>query len=229
MFARIPRPPELDDPPSGGRVYPICNHFEDQNGRATLSIWFDKGPPSLVPLYSFQIYVTAGASPTQTSEREALGSALWNDILGNTPFSKRLDLHFLRPGEGNTDIMESHRALVRAEQTADLAKVVVPSYRYPDNYDYHSLVFIVSDPDWKQFGLKGLYFDPDPSDSTSMTEPVLELDLVGDEIETLTISTFNFWELREEYLDLFDDAKNSGITEWQDVFEATNRLGMVLV
>ncbi|KAK7555469.1 hypothetical protein IWX49DRAFT_57317 [Phyllosticta citricarpa] len=223
MFARIPRPPELDNPPPGGQVYPICNHFEDHNGRATLSIWFDRGRPSLVPLYSFQIYVTAGASPMQTSDREALGRALWDDILGNTPFEKRLDLRFLRPDEGIAAMMESHRTLVRAEQ-ADLAKVVVPSYADPGLYNYSSFVFIVS-----KAGLKGLYFDPDPSDSSALAEPVMEFDFDGDEVEQFARSTFNAWELSDEYTDLFDDARDSGITEWQEVFDATNRLGMMLV
>ncbi|KAK7509385.1 hypothetical protein IWZ03DRAFT_363896 [Phyllosticta citriasiana] len=194
MLTCIPRPKDRELNPPRGPVHPICDHFEDINGRATLSIWIDHGCPSLKPLFSYQVYVTSDASPAKTSDREAFANQLRHHILGTSPI-----------GEGVADIMESHRALVQAEHTKDLAKVVMP-FTDPIYYSYKSVVFIVSSPDWKQEDLTGLSVDP-CSDSSA---PLCKEDLV-------------------EYSQMFNDARDLRMTEWQEVFNAAKRMGMLQI
>ncbi|KAK8154004.1 hypothetical protein IWX90DRAFT_484180 [Phyllosticta citrichinensis] len=215
MLTCIPHPqtPELNPP--RGAVYPICNHYEDYNGRATLNIYL-----------LTQVYVTFDAAPAEASDCEGLAIEIRRHILGVTLYEQRLDVRFLRPDEGITNIMDSHQAPVHAEH-ADPLKM-------------------------EQEGLKGLYFNPimsKPTRSSASVEPCYELDLVDDdaedyardiftsqelnddyaelfadarklrfEIEEIAGELFSSWELKEEYIELFSNSKNAGMMEWQQVY-----------
>ncbi|KAK7509384.1 hypothetical protein IWZ03DRAFT_427385 [Phyllosticta citriasiana] len=225
MLTRIPRPP-----PTGGgpprRVYPIYNHFEDCDGRATLSIWFDESRPSLLPLFSLQVYVTYEASPAQNVGRELLAKELFETIMGFEDSSfNRLDIHFLRPGENTANCVEAFRAQKRATDTT-VDETTFPICTYQPYWSKNSFAYIVFDQDWKKVGLKGLCFDTDASPSRDSADSVHESILEGFEIEENASELFRSWELRDEYMELFSDGRDSAMTVWQEIFDAANRLGL---
>ncbi|KAK8229401.1 hypothetical protein HDK90DRAFT_558155 [Phyllosticta capitalensis] len=224
MLRRIPRPR-----PTGGSaprpIDPVFTHFQGHNGRSALSIWYDMGGPSLPRLFSFQVYITHDASPTENPDREALADELFETILGEHFLCQRLDLHFLRPGETTNDCIESHRALAQTKHT-DLAKVVITRYTRSGVWPSHSFIYVVSDTDWKEVGLKGVFFDFDPTHPRAPADPVSERALVGHDIEEIADILFSQWSLRDDYKNLFRDAHEAGMTEWVEVFRAANRLGM---
>ncbi|KAK7509380.1 hypothetical protein IWZ03DRAFT_434300 [Phyllosticta citriasiana] len=229
MLTRIPRAPETDHAPRRAFSFmsSIFNKFEDHNGRPTLSVWMES-EPNLPPLYSFQVYVTFELSPKQTSGREALANELLKFVLpDNNLFYKRLDVHFMREGEGTTDFIERHHDLVQAKH-ADFAKAVVPSYACPRFWDYSSVIFVVSDPDWKQAGLKGVLFDPDPSDTYAKAEPVSERTWSSERIGEILGEVYNDWEFKEAYEDLYSESREEGLTDWKEILDAANRLGVHL-
>ncbi|KAK7555179.1 hypothetical protein IWX49DRAFT_625827 [Phyllosticta citricarpa] len=230
MLTRISYPPEPVKAPRRAikSLSFIFDHFQDHDGRPSLSIWM-QSEPKPPPLYSFQVYITSELAPAQTSDREALGKELFGIILAdNNRVFKRLDIHLMHPGEGPTHLMKSHRAMVQAKY-ADFAKVVVPSYACSGICGYSSLLFVVSDPDWKQAGLKGLFFDPVAYDPEALAEPVSEDVWTKREICDFVHYVYNCWELREAYEDLFSEGEEAGMTEWQEILNSANRLGMLQV
>ncbi|KAK7545135.1 uncharacterized protein J3D65DRAFT_611857 [Phyllosticta citribraziliensis] len=198
-------------------------HFQDHNDRPTLSTWYEpsEGPPSL---YSFQVYITSDMSPTEKPDRETLAREIFL-VLAHPGQYKRLDLHFMHPGEGIDDFMDCHRALVRANYT-DITQVAVPNYGYED---YASLIFVISDDSWKHEGFKGFLFDPKPVDSCLQPEPVSEFTMAIDDIEEIVRDIWDSWEwgLRDEYLWIYQLADDAGISNWQEVFYAAEKTGRV--
>ncbi|KAK8238674.1 hypothetical protein HDK77DRAFT_483309 [Phyllosticta capitalensis] len=224
MLKRIPQPLSI-----GGkaprRTYPWYTHFEDLNGRPTLSLWWDPSHPNLPPLFSFQVYVTHEASPVQNADREALARELYDAILGNKGHDKRVDVHFLRPGESTSDCVESHRALVKAKHTT-LAQAVIPSYEDAAPWHCRSFIYVLSNSNWKEAGLTGVYFDHNEPEFPDAADDFSESTMVGFEIEEVAGIFFCHWHLRDEYMDLFSDAQDAGMTDWEEVFKAAGRLGM---
>ncbi|KAK8208099.1 hypothetical protein IWZ01DRAFT_542683 [Phyllosticta capitalensis] len=222
MLCRIPQPKRSKAP---RRAYPLFTHFENLNGRPTLSLWWDttKTHPSLAPLFSFQVYVLHEASPVDKADREALADELFHKILQDFNFfCNRIDFHFMRPGEETADCIESHRAHAQAKPT-DLARAVVPTYTCYYSGPSHSFIYVVFARDWKKEGLKGVCFDYD----SSRPGAIREEHLVNDEIErTADDYCAAAWRWKEEFGEVFGAAKDAGMTDWQEVFKAANRLGM---
>ncbi|KAK8186921.1 uncharacterized protein BKA78DRAFT_355198 [Phyllosticta capitalensis] len=225
MLCRIPRPKRSKAP---RRTYPLFTHFQDLNGRPTLSVWWDttKTHPSLPPLFSFQVYVMHKASPVDKADREALASDLFRKILGDWHgYSSRIDLHFMRPGEKTADCVESHRSHVQAKPT-NLARVVVPAYTCWYSRPSHSFIYVVFAQDWKKEGLKGVCFDYDSSRPGIPADAIREKHLVNDEMERTADDYCAEWCWKDDYEEIFGEARDAGMTDWQEVFKAANRLGM---
>ncbi|KAK7516919.1 uncharacterized protein IWZ02DRAFT_456739 [Phyllosticta citriasiana] len=228
-------PPVLASTPLRSELKPgfawieyVFDHFEDHNGCPAMSVWM-QSHPNPPPLYSFQVYVTSKLSSEQISDREALAKQLFKFILpDNEQFYKRLDIHFMRPGDGTSHFVACHRALVQARY-ADFAKAVVPSYACPRFWDYSSVIFVVSGLDWKQSGLKGVLFDPDPSDAYAVAEPVSKRTWSSERIGEIVGEVYHDWEFKEAYENLFSEGQQSGMTDWREILDAANRLGMMLV
>ncbi|KAK8238675.1 hypothetical protein HDK77DRAFT_427928 [Phyllosticta capitalensis] len=211
MLCRIPRPKRSMAP---RRAYPLFTHFEDLNGRPTLSLWWDttKTHPNLPPLFSFQVYVLHEASPVDKAEREALAKELFDAILQDCcSVWNRIDFHFMRAGEETKDCIESHRAHAQAKPT-DLARAVVPKYTDWYHRPSHSFIYVVFARDWKKEGLKGVIFDYDSSRPGVMREK----HLVNDEIESTAYEYCAAWRWKEQYNEVYGAAHDAGMTDWQE-------------
>jgi hypothetical protein len=207
-----------------GLVGTATTPFTDHSGQKAMSVYWGRAPssgaPILPPLWSFQFYVTFGATAdSDPSLPEKLLTA--STKARSDTFPIRLDINYL-PGADSEKCMGHYRAEKAARLEAGAPLLVTDPYsEYGANF---SFLVIVEHADWMTKGGTTILFDND--DPEGSREPVINSDSEwGDVSQQSAMSSKrsigeSLYSLRgwtptwESGNELYDEKLEQGRSDW---------------